>query len=64
MLTAEPGYGLESTMHGRQNDVEGVVGLRDDLKERGCHDDHYGTIWLRVGNGSSGGDEDRCLHDA
>jgi hypothetical protein len=45
MLAAEPGYGLEATIHGRQIDIEGVIGLRDNLKERGRHGWHCCTLW-------------------
>jgi hypothetical protein len=34
MLAAEAGYDFEATIRSRQPDVERVVGLRDNLKER------------------------------
>jgi len=42
MLAAEAGYRLQATMRLGQIDVEGVVTLLDDLKERGCHATQYG----------------------
>ena len=45
MLASDACYGLEATIRSRQPDVEGVVRLRDNLKERVCHYDQYGTVW-------------------
>jgi hypothetical protein len=43
MLTAEAGYGLEATIRSRQIDVEGVVGLLDNLKAWRGHNEHNST---------------------
>ena len=45
MLADEACYGFEVTFRSRQTDAEGVVGLRDNLKEWGCHAEQYGTVW-------------------